>query len=112
MKKENIFIFFLFIFLVGIISFGPFIGVSIYSKIYGEKQLLNKAISLASNERDFERILHKMADWVNENMNYDTSISYNYPCFPFIMWRNTRPSPEWVMTVKRGGCEEYATLFA
>jgi hypothetical protein len=93
------------------IFFGPFAWVYLNSTFFGRQEILNTARAIASKESSQEKILDLIADWLKEHMTYDTKSSYFYPVPPFLLWRMSSPDPAWVMTIKRGGCEEYAILF-
>jgi len=84
----------------------PFIWVFSYSKLFGEKEIFTVAQEIRGNETDSKIILNGIAEWLSKYMTYDTSSSYYYPTFPFRLSRQTHPDPAWVMTVKRGACEE------
>ena len=94
-----------------IIFYGPFVYVYIYSRFFGRQEITNTAKMIASDESDPEIVLNRIADWLKEHMTYDTSQFYFYPIPPFRLWRMSHPDPTWIMAIKRGGCEEHATLF-
>lgn len=112
-KQKRVIIVTIFLMLLTVtIFYGSFIGVSIYSHFSGRQEIIDTAKTISTDESDPQIIVNKIADWLKTNMNYDTSFSYFYPFPPFLLWRQTNPSAEWIMTIKRGGCEEYATLFS
>lgn len=100
-----------FLGLVVVILFGSFVWVYVRSACFGRQEILGTAKAIVSNETEPEIILNSIADWLMEHMTYDTSHTYFYPVPPFLLWRMSNPNPAWVMTIKRGGCGEYAILF-
>ena len=98
--------------LVLIILVGPLLWIYVNSLFFGKQEILNVARSIATNRNDPIEILDAIADWEKENMVYDIRPVYFYPIPPFLIWRIPSPDPTWVMSIKRGGCEEFAILFA
>ncbi len=111
-QKQAIIVTIILIALTVTFFYGPFIGVSIHSHFSARQEILDTAKLISSEESDPQTIVNKIADWLNVNIEYDTSFYYFYPFPPFQLWRQTNPSAEWIMTIKRGGCEEFATLFS
>jgi len=81
-----------------------------FSKLYGGKEILSTTQEIKGNESNSETILNKIADWLQNHMTYDTRSVYYYPIPPFLFWRQVHPDAAWVMTIKRGACEECAVL--
>jgi len=102
----------LFVCLVLVIFFGSFIGLYVKSVCSGKQEILDTVKAVVSNESNPETVLNKIADWLTEHMTYDTRQTYFFPIPPLIFWRLPHPDPSWVMTIKRGGCGEYAILFS
>jgi len=94
-----------------ILVLGPFSWVFIHSACFGRQEILNTAKAIASSESNTSIIISKIAEWQIEHMTYDTRQVYFCPVPPFLLCRIPHPDPTWVMSTKRGGCEEYAILF-
>ena len=89
---------------------GAFIWVLSYSKLFGEKEIFTVAQEIKGNETNPKVILNDIAEWLSKHMTYDTRAIYYYPTFPFLLCRQMHPDAAWIMTIKRGACEEYAIL--
>jgi hypothetical protein len=114
MPKKNKYMMatFLIVILALVIFFGSPVWVYMRAVCFGRQAIFTTAKTIVANETEPKVILDKIADWLMEHMTYDTSQIYYYPIPPFLLYRISNPDPAWVMTVKRGGCEEHAILFA
>lgn len=59
--------------------------------------------------RQIITILNNIADWEHDHITYDEHLTYYYPAPPFMLIRSS--DPVWIMTIRRGGCGETASLF-
>jgi len=107
LKKEiGLFIGILFIYFS--LFFGPYVWHNIHSAFFSSQEIVATSASISLNETDPLMKMNKIADWLKANVKWD-SRKFHY--FPFY-WRKTQPSANWVMSTKRGACEETAILFA
>jgi transglutaminase-like putative cysteine protease len=63
--------------------------------------IVNRATQLASGESDLYRLMHKIAKWVLENVEYDLD--------PELVYSSQKAS--WTLQNKRAVCDEMSTLF-
>jgi hypothetical protein len=89
--------------------FGSTLWFYAMGKLYGDKEIQQISSEIVANETDVIGKLHKLADWVKENIHYDANLTYYYPTEPFMMFRLQDPS--YIMVTRRGACEETASLF-
>jgi len=94
------------------IWFGSTVWFYLLSIFFGRQDIVRTAEEISPNAHDPKAILEKIADWEDGHMTYDERRVYFYPVFPLLFWRIENPNPAWIVTVKRGGCEEYAILFS
>jgi len=87
---------------------GSYIWHNIYSTFLSKQEIVATSAAISSNETDALIIINKIAEWLKSNVKWDTT---SYRFLPFYM-RKVNPSASWVMSVKRGACEENAILFA
>lgn len=113
MRKDRLIVVafvFVLVALVLAIFVGAFVWVYAFSRLCGGKEILSTAQEIKGNESNSEIILNRIADWLQNHMTYDVRSVYYYPIPPFLFWRQVHPDAAWVMTIKRGACEEYAVL--
>jgi transglutaminase/protease-like cytokinesis protein 3 len=110
-KRKYKFVVFAFVTFILVIVFGPFLSIYVYSILWGRHETASVAEAIATNESDLKTILSKIGEWQQNHITYDARFVYFYPFPPFIMWRMLSPNPAWVMSIKRGACEEIAILF-
>lgn len=105
-KRTGLFIGILFIY--SSLFFGPYVWYTIHSYVFSKQEIVATSAAISLNETDVLAVLNKIADWLKLNVEWDTT---QFRIFPFY-YRKENPSPNWVMSVKRGACEENAILFA
>lgn len=88
--------------------FGPYLWNNVNSAFLSKQEILATSASICLNETDVIVKANKIADWLHSNVEWD---NVKFRIVPFY-WRKESPSPEWVMSVRRGACEENAVLFA
>jgi len=97
--------------LIVIIFIAPSVLVYIQSFFFGRQEIVSTVRMITKDGGNAKAILYGIADWQNKNMVYDSRSFYFYPVPPFVLFRIGDPDPAWIMTIKRGGCGEYAILF-
>ena len=108
LKKKRIVLLIGILFIYSSLFFGCYLWYNIHSAFLSKQEIVATSATISLNATDELVILNKIADWLKSNMKWDTT---QYRFLPFY-WRKTHPSAGWVMSVKRGGCEENAILFA
>lgn len=98
------------IFLILVIYLGSSLWFYPSSQLYGQQTINQVAHQLAANESDPIAILNNIADWEHDHITYDEHLIYSYPVSPFMLLRSSDPA--WIMTIRRGGCGETASLFS
>jgi hypothetical protein len=96
--------------LVFAVSYGPYVWVSVYSALFGQRDIVSTAKEIASNETDPVVALNQIANWLNSHITYDPRGFYFFPMPPFLLSRRVPAQATWTMTVRRGACEEEAVL--
>ena len=107
-KKKRIGLFIGVILIYFSLCFGSYLWYNIHSAFLSKQEIVATSAAISLNETDALIIMNKIADWLKSNMKWDTT---PYRFLPFY-WRKVHPSANWVMSVKRGACEENAILFA
>lgn len=87
---------------------GSYLWYNLSSTFLSKQEIVATSAAISLNETDALIIINKIADWLKSNIKWETT---SYQFFPFY-WRKVNPSANWVMSVKRGACEENAILFA
>ncbi len=94
-----------------LIVFGVNGYIEVMSRVIGPYTMQQKVDEItAGNTNPLEK-LHSIADWTKENLKYDVKNVKYYPRWPFLFFRKSHPSAEWIYFARVGGCEEYAILF-
>ena len=106
--KKKIIFFTGVLFIYSSLFFGSYIHHIIHSNFFSEQDITAISAAMSLNETDAIVIMNKIADWLKLNVRWDTT---QFRLFPFY-WRTENPSANWVMSVRRGACEENAILFA
>jgi len=106
-KKRTV-LFVAILLVYSLLFFGSYLWNIIHSSFLSRQEIVATSSALSSNEIDTLTIMNKIADWLKRNVEWDAT---QFRVFPFY-WRKTTPSPEWVMSVRCGACEEHAILFA
>jgi len=88
---------------------GPTFYFTIYSWMSGKNEIQRISQLVIHNESNSIKILHNIADWLDENIEYDQSKSYQFGWLK--IRRKIPPNAQYTVIVKRGACEEYAVLF-
>jgi hypothetical protein len=88
----------------------PNVYAFLSSQVTGKHELQRIAETVSTNQTNVTETVRRIVDWESKNMNWDTKSIQFWPFPPFMVFR-TALGPEWVMTTKRGGCEEYSILF-
>jgi len=104
----GLFLFFIYVFAV---YFGPTIYLTIYTNLNGHSEIDSISLDITQNETDTIEIIHKIADWENINIEFNSSQAYYWPFKPFILYRASPSDSRWTLVLKKGACEEYAVLF-
>jgi len=106
--KKRIGLFIVILFIYSSFFFGSYVWHIIHSNFLSKHEIVATSTALSLNETDALVIMNKIANWLKQNVEWDTT---QFRFFPFY-WRNEHPSPNWVMSVRCGACEENAILFA
>ncbi len=106
--KKKIVSFIGVLFIYSSLFFGSYVHDIIHSSFFSEQDITAISAEMSLNETDALVIMNKIADWLKLNVKWDTT---QFRLFPFY-WRTENPLPTWVMSVRRGACEENAILFA
>lgn len=107
-KKKRIGLFIGIILIYFTLFCGSYIWHNIYSTFLSKQEIVATSAAISFNETDALIIINKIAEWLKSNVKWDTT---PYQFLPFYL-RKVNPSANWVMSVKRGACEENAILFA
>lgn len=107
-KKKRIALFIGIMLIYSSLFFGSYLWYNIHSAFLSKQEIVATSAALCLNETDALTIMNKIADWLKSNVKWDTT---QYRFLPFY-WRKAHPPASWVMSVKRGACEENAILFA
>ena len=106
--KKRIGLFIGILFIYSSLFFGSYVWHVIHSNFLSKQKIITTSVAISSNETDVLMVMNKIADWLKLNVEWDTT---QFRFFPFY-WRIENPSPNWVMSVRHGACEENAILFA
>jgi len=65
----------------------PFLWVSAYSILFGQRDIINTAKEITANETNSIANLNNIADWLNSHITYDAHGFYFYPVPPLFLFR-------------------------